>query len=861
MNKKAKRITFLGLIILLGVVVVSIIQSTGVSNSEEEQAITTPQFQEVSVHDPSIIRDENSGYYYVFGTHISGAKSKDLIEWTNFTNGYTALGNTLYDDLSDNLSESFEWAGENDADSIGGYGVWAPEVIWNDEFVNEDGSKGAYTIYYSVSSTYKRSAIGLASAQEIEGPYKYEDTILYSDFLKYEGYDSNSEVNKHWENTNIRQLIEEGVISDVNENWFTDAGDYNTSEYPNAIDPNLLYDKEGKLWLTYGSWSGGTFALKIDQETGLPIYPGIDSETEDGRMVDRYFGTKIAAGYGRSAEGTYAIYDENENYYYLFLTYGGLTADGGYQVRTFRSENVDGPYKDANGEDAVFPETFYQGMDNFPGNIDHMHIGNKILGNFYFERQLGESGSEPGYGYLSPGHNSIYQDADTDQMFIAFHTRFPDRGENHELRIHQMFMNENGWPVVAPHRYAGEELTSLDEGEVVGEYKYINHGKDILGKLNSSELVALNEDMTISGEVEGTWELRDGQNIELVIDEEIFNGTVIRQWDPLTEQTVVTFSALSDRGNAIWGSQSEDLTPEEIVNNVAGQLSFDETPTDNLNLPTKAVDGTQISWESSDRSFITNDGVINFPENSERPVDVSLVAKISNSDETIEKKFSFHFPVEDEDEEGELIAHYDFNENLDNAVESNFGPAVGVGDRLDNEEGSIRYVENERTDDYALYLDGNSGVRLPDGLISSNHYAVSIWVNPEIITDFSTIFFGSKTESSWISLVPTGPVEETMLWSNNGSDWYDAPSGTVLPLDEWSHLVFSVDNGKVNLYLNGENMFSGTDFPNIFNVDDAVFSVGVNYWDTPFQGMIDELKVFSDTALTEKEVLELYNAQ
>ena len=73
-------------------------------------------------------------------------------------------------------------------------------------------------------------------------------------------------------------------------------------------------------------------------------------------MIDRYFGTKIAAGYGRSSEGTYAVYDKKAGYYYLYLTYGGLASDGGYQMRQFRSKSITGPYVDAAGSEAVYPK-------------------------------------------------------------------------------------------------------------------------------------------------------------------------------------------------------------------------------------------------------------------------------------------------------------------------------------------------------------------------------------------------------------------------------------------------------------------------------------------------------------------------
>ena len=177
-------------------------------NKTEDEA---PVYKNVSVHDPSIIKEGDT--YYVFGTHIDAAKSEDLMSWTRFTNGYTTPGNALYGDLSANLAELFAWAGENDSDSKGGFSVWAPEIFWNEHYINEDGTTGAYLMYYSASSTYIRSAIGYAVSKNIEGPYTYVDTIVYSGFTRDEAYDSNSVVNKKWDNTNIKKLIDEDTLS------------------------------------------------------------------------------------------------------------------------------------------------------------------------------------------------------------------------------------------------------------------------------------------------------------------------------------------------------------------------------------------------------------------------------------------------------------------------------------------------------------------------------------------------------------------------------------------------------------------------------------------------------------------------
>lgn len=59
----------------------------------------------------------------------------------------------------------------------------------------------------------------------------------------------------------------------MNPVWFNTDGTYNNKMYTNAIDPTLFYDKDGKLWMTYGSWSGGIFVLEVDPATGGQSIP------------------------------------------------------------------------------------------------------------------------------------------------------------------------------------------------------------------------------------------------------------------------------------------------------------------------------------------------------------------------------------------------------------------------------------------------------------------------------------------------------------------------------------------------------------------------------------------------------------
>ena len=87
-------------------------------------------YKEVSVHDPSIIKDGDM--YYVFGTHGGAAKSSDLMDWEYFVNDQ--IGNhTLLGNIPDNLKEVFNWSGNPKAKDVGGMGIWAPDVYYNED--------------------------------------------------------------------------------------------------------------------------------------------------------------------------------------------------------------------------------------------------------------------------------------------------------------------------------------------------------------------------------------------------------------------------------------------------------------------------------------------------------------------------------------------------------------------------------------------------------------------------------------------------------------------------------------------------------------------------------------------------------
>ena len=445
--------------------------------------------------------------------------------------------------LEQSLASSFQWAGYNDSDCKGGYGVWAPDVIYNKNYVWKDGSKGAYMIYYCTSSTAVRSCIGYGVSKSATGPFSYVDTVVYSGFTKGDVKVTTTSdlgtktVNTNYNNTNIPKLINNGKVEKVG-NWFSSNGAYNSSLYPNAIDPCILFDANGKLWMTYGSWSGGIYILELDAATGQPKYPKTTSGNTDG-----YFGKKIAGGYKKSGEAPYIQYDAESGYYYLYVTYGWLGADGGYHMRMYRSKTINGNYVDAAGNSAVFS-----------AGTNQADRGIKVMGNYNFTPIM--------QGYKSAGHNSAFIDTDN-QRYLVYHNRFDSGNESHEVRVHQQFLNQDNWPVTAVYEYLGSTIskTGYSVSDMLGEYEFVNHGKDASTKnvgMLTTQKIKLNSNGKITGDVTGSWSYIKGTYYcQMVIDGVMYKGVFFKQKDETpSHNEVMTFSLIGKNNQTIWGTKN-----------------------------------------------------------------------------------------------------------------------------------------------------------------------------------------------------------------------------------------------------------------------------------------------------------------
>ena len=353
----------------------------------------------------------------------------------------------------------------------GAPGLWAPEVVrW-------PGVEPRWHMYYSASTFGSNtSVIGLAVASDLAGPW-----------------------------------VDHGAVV------ATRAGE--TTQ--NAIDAAVTFDRDGTPWLTYGSFFSGIHTLELDVATGRPKTPG-----DLGIVIARRPRSVDGA-----IEGAYIVYRPEEDRFVLFVSYDSLFST--YHVRVAVSDQITGPYLDANGRDMT-------DLDSDPHAI-----GTKVLGSHRF-------GSDT--GWLAPGHNSILTEQGDagDEYFMVHHVRFADDPTQHVVQLRRVFFTDAGWPVVSPQPFAGARRESLAEPvPVAGVWQVLRFDP---ASTDLVESVAL--PVTVPGD---SGRVADGtpEQVRLQVGAIDLDAVVFGSWDWARERTALSFAGLDADGVAWQGTAGE----------------------------------------------------------------------------------------------------------------------------------------------------------------------------------------------------------------------------------------------------------------------------------------------------------------
>jgi beta-glucanase (GH16 family) len=254
--------------------------------------------------------------------------------------------------------------------SFRGY-IWAPDVIR----VN-----GKFFLYYAVSAWGKQtSAIGVATNPTLDP--------AATNYLWTDGGP---------------------VITS------TSASDFNT------IDPSAFLDRDGKLWLAFGSYWHGIYLTELNPQTGQRI--------ADSPLHRLAWNDSIEA----------ACLTRHGKFYYLFVNWGQCCrgTNSTYEVRVGRAENITGPYLDREGSDlaAGGGSPFLQSSGRFigPGHIgivaDDRTNGPTLFSYHYYDADThGRSRLAIGKIDWSSGWPVAVSDA-TNDWKLVWHDEFNTNG-------------------------------------------------------------------------------------------------------------------------------------------------------------------------------------------------------------------------------------------------------------------------------------------------------------------------------------------------------------------------------------------------------------------------------------------------
>jgi arabinan endo-1,5-alpha-L-arabinosidase len=787
---------------------------------------TTKTYQ--SVHDPSVVYDPTNRRYYVFGSHKAGAFTTDFQKWTvanptwKTDKSTNASNKTAFvtpavkmvkkggEDVAFPQFNAYDWSARSDA----GYNIdgnmWAPDVIWNP-------TMNKWCMYLSINGDAWYSSIILLTADKITGPYLYQGPVVICGFR---------DATHSYKETDLELVIgQQNSLPSRYARTSSQNGQTWGDRWPHTIDPAVFYDEEGKLWLVYGSWSGGIWMLELNEENGLRDYDVTYPSTGGNANTvssDPYFGKKVAGGLYVSGEGPYI--EHIGNYYYLFVSYGGFAPDGGYEMRVFRSDKPDGPYKDASGRSAIFTEW----VQNYGLGKDNR--GEKIMGAYNkwgFQTK----------GECAQGHNSIIA-ADDGRTYLVYHTKFNDGTIGHQLRTHQVLQNKNGWLVAAPFEYNGETIDDqqiastqpFTADEIVGQYHLIIH-KYKMDYANMEEVtpvdISLNADGTISGSQTGTWSIEEGTGyISLKLGSTPYNGVVFEEVMDQQSLHTVSITAMSNVGVNIWAYK---LMPQYELAYQAKNLKLPRT-TINQDIYLYDLDmnigNTQMTWTSSQPDIISNYGKYN-PTGLANNTQVTLNVRLDAGNWYWTKDFYVTAYSEENampygDYTTGMVAHYGFDDaDLANTFDATQHatlkrnsttalPTIEGGDPMRTENVAHLYFGAANKESYVSMPNPLNGQTLEQGA------TIAFWVKRTDDNLWDALF---GLENNGARLFMTGNAY--IGFNDNAGKWLDInkPDAKVtnyLEVGKWHHVVLSVnrDNSSgIQVYVDGTVKNSG----NVYN--------------------------------------------
>lgn len=461
-----------------------------------------------NVHDPTIVKDGD--YFYMYQTdasygnaheghgHFHGRRSTDLVNWEY-------LGSTMETApawVKDTMNSKRAAMGLPPIDNPN-YGYWAP-------CIRKVG--GVFRMYYSIVVT---------------NPIVGNNTDTSWTERAYIGLmETTSLASNNWVDKGMVICSEPDGVTDYTRSGSNDW--YGYFKF-NAIDPSYVEGNDGKHYLIYGSWHTGIAKVEVDPATGKP-YQLNSIEDYGTRIAGR---GNISTNRWQALEGPEIVYNPDTGYYYLFLAYDELSV--AYNTRVARSTSIDGPYLGYNGEDVS------SGAECWP-MLTHPY------------------GFNGHTGWVGISHCAVFKDDATNKWYFSSQGRLPENVPGINVsnavmmgQIRELDWTSDGWPVVAPERYAGVPQTDISADDLAGYWEIINMDYQYR-QMQHSVTALLGADGSVSGAITGSWSYNpDTKTLTL-------NGRECKvanawDWEASPRRRTITLSGFSSTGKTIWGKR------------------------------------------------------------------------------------------------------------------------------------------------------------------------------------------------------------------------------------------------------------------------------------------------------------------
>lgn len=491
----------------------------------------------IGSHDPSLIEAEGAYYSFSTGWRNGGneiRRSEDLIHWelvgTTFggLSGSAPGGNSWDEEYADVLAAV-------KADSLTEVDFWAPDIV--------AAPGGGYWLYSCAvgpnEGAYSRACIFLAHSPDLtSGSFSYEGMLFQSYLINGQG------------------------------------------NQVNAIDPQIVYDAEGKMYMAYGSFNGGLYISELDASTGLKA-AGMNRVYSDEEVVafnderkiagsdgEKYCGTELSSGAMEAPviarhDGVKIYNDdgtvkETVDSRYFFMSSYGLLASS-YNMRYGISDTVTGPYLDYAGEE-LYSRYGYDGT------------GYKAMGAYQFVYADGSAMSMPDgryeaeYNVYAPGHNDLFTAQNGVSVAARINRYYQAEVSGFSLFVNQYYLNSQGQIVINPNRYAGERLRTVSAEEVAqitgGSYQGVlmQEAEDATSAPRISSAATFtktgeNGGTFTFGDMRGTWTVF-GKNfirLDAYDTHDIYYGVISPAWLEGPGSAGLTVAAIGqETGMALW---------------------------------------------------------------------------------------------------------------------------------------------------------------------------------------------------------------------------------------------------------------------------------------------------------------------